>query len=140
VSGGRGTRSSWYLAVNLAAVAILAAAVLLLRQAEVVGERIELFGHVLPESCLYKQVHGRPCFGCGMTRSLALAVAGRLADSLAVHASGVWMAGYLLVQVVARVALVVIRPGGAWVWRVDLGLSLPAMLLAVYLPVALAIG
>lgn len=128
----------WYLAANLATAALLVAAILLLRSAEVAGERVVLLGRALPETCLYKQAYGRPCVGCGMTRSLVLAAAGRWADSLAWHASGVWIAGWLFGQLAARAALLAIRPRNAWLWQADLAVSLSAMLLAVYLPMVVA--
>ena len=130
----------WCPAANLAAAALLVAAILVLRSATVVGERIELFGRVLPETCLYKQLHGGPCAGCGMTRSLVLAAQGRWADSLRRHASGVWIAGWLVGQLAARIALLATRPTKAWLWQADLAVSLSAMLLAVYLPMAIAAG
>lgn len=53
----------------------------------------------LPHVCLCQSLLGLPCPGCGITRSLAAASRGDLANSLAMHPGGIAMLVGLLVQI-----------------------------------------
>ena len=102
------------------------------------GGRIVLFGHRLPETCFSKLMLGRPCLGCGTTRSLVLAIHGRWAESRAMHPAGIWFLGFLLCQLLLRMALLVIRPAPRVVVScVDPIVSAVLLLLVLYLPLAL---
>ena len=98
--------------------------------------RVTLLGWSVPETCLWKSELGRPCPGCGLTRSVSLAVHGRWGDSQASHPSGIWLAGFLAAQAAWRAALLAIRPRG-WrrFWWADLAGAMAAMAAATVLPV-----
>jgi hypothetical protein len=128
----------WYFRVNLVALAMLLVALGLARTARVVDEQLFFLECRVPETCMSKLLLGRPCIGCGITRSVVLAVAGQWSQSRACHPSGVWLAGWLLLEAVTRIMLLVARPGRLLVWRVDLTLSLAGLFAVLYVPVFVA--
>ena len=119
--------------VVLLATAVCLIAAWLLKEGD---GRVTLLGWPVPETCLWKSELGRPCPGCGLTRSLALAVHGRWGDSLAAHPSGIWLAAFLVAQAGGRAALLALRPRGwARLWWADLAGSLAALAAATVVPV-----
>lgn len=97
---------------NLIAFLALAGVILLMRQAEVPRGKLDqvvLCGRTLPGLCLTYRVTGRPCCGCGLTRAVVLAFDGRFDESRRAHRGGVWAAGWLIAQMIARLALAGLR-------------------------------
>ena len=160
---GRPMSSRWYVALNAGLAGLIALGLVVAQLAEIPpasppGEAptaaaadgppgLSLFGWRVPDACLTKALTGRPCPGCGMTRSIVLALQLRLARSIQTHPSGVFVAAWLVGQVLVRALLAVIQPGipaaihrggggpaGRRVWIVDLGVSLAALFLATNLP------
>ena len=98
---------------NVIAFVMLAAAILLMRQADVPSGKLDhimLWGHKLPGLCLTTRIIGRPCYGCGLTRATVLAFDGRFEDSRSVHPGAVWVAGWFVVQMISRFAMACLRP------------------------------
>jgi len=129
-----------YLAVNVVISSVLLLAVALLWLADVDGGSVILLGRPLPETCVHKRVFGRPCAGCGLTRSLVLAADGRWVAARAQHPGGLWLIGYLLFQIAGRLTLVGLRPGHVRVRQADLVLSIALLALALYVPLFARIG
>jgi hypothetical protein len=127
-----GPERAGYRLANAVALCVLAAAMALLHLADADG--------TLPSTCLYRHVTGRPCPGCGLTRSVVLSFDGRLAEARAMHPSGPWIAAWLAGQAVWRLALAAARPRRRSLWVGDLAGSLGTLWLAVYLPMILAQG
>ncbi|MCX7429253.1 MAG: DUF2752 domain-containing protein [Planctomycetia bacterium] len=123
-----------YFRGNLAALAVVLLALGLARTAVVADGGLWVFGCRLPETCLSKLILGRPCIGCGLTRSVVLAVADRWTESRALHPGGIWLAGWLVLQTAARAALLPVQPSRPIVWQVDLGASLVSLLAVLYVP------
>jgi len=124
-----------YRAVNLALALGLVLVLGLAHRAQVVGQGVVLLGWRLPETCASKAIWGRPCLGCGLTRSTILALQGDFNQSRAVHPGGVWMAGYLLGQAAARIALLAGRAARAPVVAADVTLSVLLLLAVLCLPI-----
>jgi len=133
VDVGRG----WYACVHLGLLLAMASSLALGLAAEVVDGGIRLFHCRLPETCASKLLLGRPCWGCGLTRSTVLALAGQWQASRATHPTGVWLAAFLVVQLLARLVLVLIRPKQAWIQRADLAVSLAGLVAVVFVPMLL---
>ena len=137
-AGGRAARARGYAVANAIVLPVVLLVLWLAWMAEPADGRIVLFGYRLPEGCVYKRMTGRPCLGCGTTRSLVLAADARWAESRAMHPSGIWLLGFLLCQVLLRTALLVIRPpAGTVLSCVDPILSAVLLLLVLYLPLVL---
>ena len=137
-AGDRAARARGYAVANAIVLLVVLLVLGLAWMAEPVDGRIVLFGHRMPEACFYKRMTGRPCVGCGTTRSLVLAAHGRWAESHAMHPAGTWFLGFLLGQLLFRMALLAIRPAArAVVACVDPIVSAVLMLLVLYLPLAL---
>mgnify|MGYP001127724941 CR=1 FL=1 len=48
-----------------------------------------LGSYKLPELCVYKNIFQVECFGCGLTRSIVLALKGEILKSLSMHYMGI---------------------------------------------------
>ena len=128
-------RARWYFRGNVAVLAIIFLAFVLVGAARVDGDRLILFGRRMPETCGSKLILGRPCIGCGLTRSLVLGVGGQWRQSRAYHPAGIWLVGWLLLQAVARTALIAIRPNRVALLYADLTASLVRLFAILYVPV-----
>lgn len=89
-------RDAWryhatWLVVGL--VVLGAAALLDLREG-----RVCLGGLALPEMCAWRRLLGWTCPGCGLTRAVVAAVAGRWAEAWRLHPAGLVLAAALAVQ------------------------------------------
>jgi len=134
----RAARTRAYAVGNAIVLGLLVGMLGLAWMARPVDGRIVLFGRTMPETCFYKRMTGRPCVGCGTTRSLVLAVHGRWAESRAMHPSGIWFLGFLLCQFLLRASLLVVHPAPPnAISCVDPIASAVLMLLALYLPIVL---
>lgn len=131
-------RPRWYVRLNVAIILAVLLAAAVARLADVTEQGIVLAGLRLPTTCSYKLVLGHRCPGCGLTRSLFLAFKGRWRQSRAAHPSGIWMAVFLLVQLLGRAALLMARSADARVQKMDLLLSLICFFPAAYLPILAA--
>jgi len=131
-------RERWYFRTNLALLLGLLAAVALAQLATVTDGHVVLFGWPVPETCMYRRLFGRPCPGCGLTRSAVLALRRQWAASARTHPSGIALAAYLAAQLLARAALLIARPAGRGVRRADLTLSLAGLFAVIYAPIVLA--
>ncbi len=101
----------WYPILNGALLAALAGGALLLLSLEVTPAntvRVPWADLELPQTCQFVLRTGKPCPGCGITRSLISAAHGDFATSRAFHFAGppVWF--MLLAQIALRVAF--LRP------------------------------
>lgn len=132
-SGRAAAAGDRYCRANLVLAAAAAALIALAALAEAGPGGIYLFGRRLPETCLHRVLTGRPCPGCGMGRSIVLAVQLRLGASRATHPAGVFLAAWLLAQAAARVALALVRPKGRRAWIADVGVSSAGFVAAVNL-------
>ncbi len=131
---------SWrrYAWINAALLALLLLGLLLARNIRTLPTGLFLGDIRLPETCLVSRATGRPCAGCGMTRSIVLASAGDWRASLAMHPSGIWLFVYALSQAAFRALALVWRPSVTVriaIW--DLSVSLGGFALASQAPLAL---
>lgn len=55
----------------------------------------------MPHSCMFNNLTGYPCPGCGLSRSIVSAVHGELADSLAFHRLGLITVFYIILQLLS---------------------------------------
>ncbi len=126
-------------AVNLflAAVLLLFALAPLALEVAPDGEGLLLPGGTrLPSLCLVRHLTGHPCPTCSLGRSIVLATHGRFGASWRTHRGGLLVLGWILIQLVARLALGA-RPPRAWRWRLDAGLSASSLILVWMATVAL---
>lgn len=65
-------------------------------------ELVSLFGFELPELCGWKRLTGRPCFGCGLTRSWVYLAHGDLRAAFAMNVGGPLLFAVAVQQVVFR--------------------------------------
>ncbi|MDY0168797.1 MAG: DUF2752 domain-containing protein [Thermoguttaceae bacterium] len=130
----RSSQAIWYFRANLAALTLVLLAFGFAKTPVVADGHLLVFGFRLPETCASKLLLGRPCIGCGLTKSLVLAVAGQWTESRAFHPAGIWVAGWLASQAVARAALLLIRPGRSIFWQADAAASFISLLAVLYVP------
>ena len=126
-----------YQAANLTILCAGLVCLTALRLAEVdsVRESMSFLGHRLPSVCMYRNLTGRPCPGCGLTRSMALYLHGHPQAAHAVHPSGAWTLVWAGIQIALRFGLVCLRPRpGKVLITADVGLSCLSLLAASYLP------
>ncbi len=140
--------SSWpssariYHRLNLcifAALAFVLSILLLAHASEAKDDdgRLSLGPMSLPSLCVNSMIAGKPCPGCGTTRSVALWLQGKYTASHARHPSGPWVGRWLIAQALLRLFLLILGPYAARIRVVDAVLSLSTFLLAAYLPMAL---
>lgn len=67
---------------------------------------LELMRIPVPHSCLFYNLIGIPCPGCGLTRSLVSAVHGDLAGSFSHHRLGMIVLAYVLLQLTCRLGVI----------------------------------
>ena len=61
---------------------------------------------ILPETCIFQNLTGLPCPGCGMTRSITSAVRGDISGSLSHHRLGLLTMIYILSQFLLSLGVV----------------------------------
>jgi hypothetical protein len=98
-------------AANLTLCLFLIALAAILFQAEVpdASDAVYLWGKRLHESCLIKQITGKPCPTCGLTRAVVLLFDGRFAEARTMHPSALWVGLWITIQIFLR-AVFVVRP------------------------------
>lgn len=69
---------------------------------------LELMRIPLPHSCLFNNLTGIPCPGCGLTRSLVSAVHGDLTGSFSHHRLGMIALVYVLLQLTCRLGVILV--------------------------------
>jgi hypothetical protein len=130
--------SRWYALTNITVLGLCLLTVVAVWGARVSDRDLTVCGARVPAMCLLSRLSGRPCPGCGLTRSVVLALHGQWTASCARHSSGVWVMLYFGAQIAARVSLLV-RPTASlrarW-W--DLWCSLGGLALAVTMPMLVA--
>ncbi len=72
------------------------------------GHPIAVGRIALPEICIFQNLTGLPCPGCGMTRSITSAVRGDIAGSLSHHRLGLLTMIYILSQFLLSLGVVFI--------------------------------
>lgn len=132
------SRARRYAIVNTLVLLLLLLAAVALQLPQVEEDGVSICGWRFPETCAYRRRFGRPCLGCGLTRSVLLAARGEWHASLAAHPVGVWLCGYMAGQMATRIVLLAVRPRRLQVPYVDLILSLILFFAAVYVPIAVA--
>jgi hypothetical protein len=99
---------------------------------------VELFGVRLPGLCMFRNITGRPCPGCGLTRGLVAGMHGDLAGAGRLHPSAVGILAWLSIQLVARVLLAIPRIRSRRIRLVDIVISGFSYVLVAYLPMIAA--
>ena len=94
-----------------------------------------LWGHRLPQACIYKRLTGRPCLGCGMTRGLCFFFKGEVDQAQEMHPSATWVGSWLAVQIVLRLFFGIVHSIERRVWLPDVIFSLVSLTLVIYLPI-----
>ncbi|MFO7905406.1 MAG: DUF2752 domain-containing protein [Planctomycetota bacterium] len=98
-SGGGATRAHWAF-LALAVAVLLAACSLEVRDGEKVG--VSGIDAVLPGTCVFRKATGRPCPGCGLTRSFISAAHGRIRDAWHYNPAGFFFLVVVVFQVPYR--------------------------------------
>lgn len=96
-----------HLVVFIACFGILAGA-LILAPTDSGNSYLELGRISLPQVCVFKNLTGLPCPGCGLSRSMVAAMHGELEMSLAHHRLGFLTLVYIFLQFMYRLGLIVI--------------------------------
>lgn len=76
--------------------------------------RVQLGRFTLPQTCIFKNLTGLPCPGCGLTRSMSSAMHGDVIMSFTYHRLGLLTLFYIFLQFVFRLGLILIP--GVWMW------------------------
>jgi len=63
----------------------------------------------IPETCIFKNLTGLPCPGCGLTHAFTEAVRGDFTASLRYHRLGLPILFYIFLQFVLSLSIIVIR-------------------------------
>ena len=66
------------------------------------GDSVTVFGVEVPSLCLTRQVTGKRCPGCGLTRSFVLIAGGRFREALRCHRIGLALYVFCLYEIVFR--------------------------------------
>jgi hypothetical protein len=75
-----------------------------------IESKLQLIRVPLPGVCLFHNLTGVPCPGCGLTRSIVAAVHGDLARSFSYHRMGLIVLVYIMLQFVFRLGWIVSPP------------------------------
>jgi uncharacterized membrane protein len=130
-----------YRWINLGALCALLILVSLLHLATVPTESpdvVVLGKYVLPSMCVVSRVIGRPCPGCGVTRSLVLLFNGHLDMARAMHPSGMWIGAWIILQAGARLSMFIWYRCSRRSCLVDAIVSGATLIVAEIAPVALS--
>jgi hypothetical protein len=84
-------------------------------------------GSSVPELCLTKRATGAECGSCHLGRSVVLALQGEVGRSLDHHPGGVILAGWVGLQALLRIVLVLAFAGLSRHWWIDLTLTLGSL-------------
>jgi hypothetical protein len=86
--------------------------VFVLSPPEAESGQIALGHFALPGVCIFKNLTGLPCPGCGLTRSMTAAVRGNLSQSWMFHRLGFVTTFYILIQFLLNLMILTVSP-----WR-----------------------
>jgi len=104
-----------HLIVIAVCMAILCSALLISPAGS--GERhLHIGSFLIPDICIFKNLTGIRCPGCGLTRAMVAAAHGEIEQSLSHHRLGLLALVYVLTQFICRVFLVFI-PASARIKR-----------------------
>lgn len=73
---------------------------------------ISFGGFLIPDVCVFKNLTGLPCPGCGLTRSMTAAVHGDFFLSWRFHRLGLVTVAYILLQFMISIVILAV-----WKWR-----------------------
>jgi hypothetical protein len=90
-----------HLVVFCICLAILAGALILTPPTDDIPS-VQLFHIPLPGICVFRSVTGIPCPGCGLARSMVIAMHGGVAKSLEYHRLGFIVLIYVFIQFIYR--------------------------------------
>lgn len=96
-----------HLVVFIACFCFLAGALILV-PAEPGTHHLQLGGVPMPQTCIFRNLTGIPCPGCGLSRSVVAAMHGDVVMSFAYHRLGLLTLVYIFFQFVYRLGLIVI--------------------------------
>jgi len=98
-------------------------------------EGATLFGNTLPATCIYRNLFGTGCPGCGLTRAVILLLDGQADKASQLHPSAIWVTLWLAAQVLIRLVFGVLGSKVLSLWVADLTVSLGSMATAIYAPI-----
>jgi hypothetical protein len=96
-----------HLVIFMACFCILAGA-LIITPADFTTNHLELGGISLPQTCIFKNLTGLPCPGCGLSRSVVAAAHGDIGMSLMHHRLGLLTLFYIVLQFMYGLGLIVV--------------------------------
>lgn len=96
-----------HLVVFIACCCILAGA-LILTPADPATHFMQLGRVPIPQICIFRNLTGLPCPGCGLSRSIVEAMHGDVVMSLTYHRLGLLTLVYIFLQFIYRLGLIVI--------------------------------
>lgn len=137
-SDGKGVserRIYWTANLCIFLLGLLSLTVLRIAEVDPSAESLSVAGRRIPSMCMYRKVLGRPCPGCGLTRSMALYLHGQPGAARQVHPGGPWTLLWAAAQLVVRAAMLWFRPyPGPALLAADVAVFCLSMLAAAYLP------
>ncbi|MBN1223528.1 MAG: DUF2752 domain-containing protein [Candidatus Aminicenantes bacterium] len=68
------------------------------------GDHLSIGSMPVPDMCIFKNLTGIPCPGCGLSRAIVAAAHGRIRESLFHHRLGLLTLAYILLQFLYRSA------------------------------------
>lgn len=95
-----------YCAPHLVVLSVCSAILigaLFLSPPEAGEEHLTIGPLTIPETCMFKNLTGIPCPGCGLTRSMVAAAHGNMRQSFHYHRLGLLTLFYILLQFVYRI-------------------------------------
>ena len=126
-----------YRIVNISVLATLLIIMATLRFVSITPGRnnIVVAGRPVPSLCLASRITGRPCPGCGITRSLHYFMQGNFDQAVNMHPSALWLAALIAAQTAYRLTAITIHKRCKQWWKLDAAASTVTLLLAAYVPV-----
>ncbi len=106
-AGSSISRVAPHLVILTACSCILAGA-LIITPADSSANHLELGGIFLPQTCIFKNLTGLPCPGCGLSRSVVAAAHGDIGMSLMHHRLGLLTLFYIILQFVYCLGMIVV--------------------------------
>ena len=96
-----------HLVIFVACFCILAGA-FIIRPADFATNHLKLGGISLPQTCVFRNLTGLPCPGCGLSRSIVAAAHGDVGMSLMHHRLGLLTLFYVILQFMYCLGLIVV--------------------------------
>lgn len=82
--------------------------VFLLSPPETISGRVSIGNFRLPDVCIFQNLTGLPCPGCGLTRSMTAVLHGDLSSSWTYHRLGLITLAYIILQLLTNVLFLTI--------------------------------